>query len=145
MDCPFCKNNILEEKIIYRDNLFLVFPTNMPIVPGHVLICPVRHISSLEEFTHEDWTSLKNIINKMKAILRKSFQAEGFNIAWNEGESAGQSVSHLHIHIVPRKLGDAGIYNYEPRQFLYRPGFREKKPEKELIDVAKQLRSYILN
>lgn len=57
--------------------------------------------------------------------LKNAFGAEGFHFAWNEGEAAGQRIPHLHLHIVPRKRGDEGIAEYEPREFLYRPGSRE--------------------
>ena len=57
----------------------------------------------------------------------------------NEGISAGQDVPHVHLHMVPRKKGDAGIYEYEPRKFLYRPGSREKTPEDELKKIVEQI------
>jgi diadenosine tetraphosphate (Ap4A) HIT family hydrolase len=56
---------------------------------------------------------------------------------------AGQSVPHFHLHIVPRKQGDEGITEYEPRKFLYRPGSRETTPEEELRAVAEQIKKAI--
>lgn len=56
---------------------------------------------------------------------------------------AGQTVPHFHLHIVPRKQGDAGILEYEPRKFLYRPGSREEGPEAELQSVAAQIRAVL--
>ncbi len=70
-------------------------------------------------------------------------RAEGFNLAWNEGKIAGQNVSHFHLHVVPRKIGDAGITEYEPRKFLYRSGSREESPDTELLAVANLIRSSI--
>jgi len=60
--------------------------------------------------------------SKLGKAMTKVFEAEGFNYAWNEGEVAGQFVPHLHLHMLPRKKGDKGIYKYEPRKFLYRTG-----------------------
>jgi diadenosine tetraphosphate (Ap4A) HIT family hydrolase len=77
---------------------------------------------------------------QLKAALLKVFQAEGFNYAWNEGKLAGQSVPHFHLHILPRKEGDTGILEYEPRKFLYRPGERETSPEQELNAVAELIK-----
>jgi diadenosine tetraphosphate (Ap4A) HIT family hydrolase len=78
---------------------------------------------------------------KVKDVLTKLFGAEGFNYAWNEGEVAGQSVPHLHLHVLPRRHGDEGITEYEPRKFLYRPGSRAATPEAELQEVAKTIRN----
>jgi diadenosine tetraphosphate (Ap4A) HIT family hydrolase len=77
------------------------------------------------------------------AALARSFGAEGFNFAWNDGKLAGQSVPHFHLHVLPRKTGDQGIYEYEPRKFLYRPGERDASPETELIEVASIIRKNI--
>ena len=137
MNCPFCDEENINPKIIYKDKLVFAFPTSIPITPGHALICPVRHISNINDLSEKEFKAIKALIIKIKNSLVKSFDAEGFNIAWNEGTSAGQSVSHLHIHIVPRKAGDKGVYKYDPREFLYRPGSREITPKEELISVAR--------
>ena len=80
----------------------------------------------------------------MKTVLKNLFDAEGFHHVWNEGAVAGQSIPHLHLHIVPRKNGDVGITEYEPRKFLYRPGSRESTPEDELRVVAEQIKDKYL-
>ena len=76
--------------------------------------------------------------------MKKTFNAEGFNIAYNQGEVAGQNIPHLHVHVLPRKNGDAGITEYEPRKFLYRPGSRETIPENELKEIAELIKNNIL-
>ncbi|MCX6722151.1 MAG: HIT family protein [Candidatus Staskawiczbacteria bacterium] len=143
MDCPFCEEKNIKPKTIYKNKLVFAFPTNIPITPGHTLICPVRHISKIDDLTVNEFKAINALIIKIKNSLIKSFGAEGFNIAWNEGISAGQSVSHLHIHIVPRRAGDKGVYKYDPREFLYRPGSREITPKEELISVAKNIKKYL--
>jgi len=70
----------------------------------------------------------------------KAFAAEGFNYAWNEELVAGQTVPHLHLHMLPRKKGDSGIVDYEPRKFLYRPGERSDSPDQELIKVTELIK-----
>jgi diadenosine tetraphosphate (Ap4A) HIT family hydrolase len=135
MSCQFCEIEKEKDRIIYKDSNIVVFPTIIPIVPGHVLICPVRHVEKIDELSEEELKDIKKII--IKNSLKKSFKVEGFNIAWNEGSMAGQAISHMHIHIVPRKSGDVGIYQYDPRKFLYRPGSRAESPTEELYNVAK--------
>lgn len=141
MICPYCDKTTLQSRIIFQNNLIMVFPTNIPITPGHVLICPIRHISTIDQLSNEELSALRNSIVQLKGSLIKSFGAEGFNIAWNEGTTAGQSVDHLHIHIVPRKTGDGGVYEYEPRKFLYRPGSRDESPDAELNEITKIIKT----
>lgn len=136
MNCPFCRNKEIEERIIFEDDLVKVFPTNIPITPGHILVLPKRHILKIDELDEKELFAIKDWIVKIKNVLKKTFNAEGFNVAFNEGEVAGQSIPHLHVHIVPRKKGDTGIYEYDPRKFLYRPGSRPESKVKELEEFA---------
>jgi diadenosine tetraphosphate (Ap4A) HIT family hydrolase len=138
--CAFCTNPENKEREIVRSDLVWAFPTNIPIVPGHLLVAPLRCVPTMGELTNEERTALLAMVEELKMPLRSAFGAEGFNQAWNEGESAGQTVSHVHIHLLPRKRGDEGVTSYEPRQFLYRPGSREKSPQKELLAIAEQVR-----
>ena len=137
MPCPFCEDSLIQSLKISENDLAFAFPTNIPITPGHTLICPKRHASKLSDLTKEELDALMTLRETIVGALKKAFSTEGFNFAWNEGEAAGQSIAHLHLHIVPRKAGDAGIYEYEPRKFLYRPGSREVSPEAELQAVAR--------
>ncbi len=138
--CAFCEIPAIKERVIISNELAFAFPTNIPIVPGHVLIVPTRCVATFAELTEAERQAIFNLMGTLKGALTKVFGAEGFNFAWNEGKLAGQSVPHFHLHLLPRKEGDAGIIEYEPRQFLYRPGSREASPEAELKEVAKQLK-----
>jgi diadenosine tetraphosphate (Ap4A) HIT family hydrolase len=115
----------------------------MPIVPGHTLICPKRPVETIDQLKPEELNSMLDLLVRLKEAMKKSFGAEGFNYAWNEGSMAGQSVAHLHIHLLPRKVGDSGVYEYEPRKFLYRPGSRAESPEKELVEIADLLKKHL--
>ncbi len=116
------------------------FLTNIPITPGHSLVVPQRVVATIDELTLKELTDLFALVKYVKDVLRQAVSAQGFNCAWNEGRAYGQSVPHLHIHIVPRTQGDAGITQYEPRQFLYRPGSRAESPTAELADLAQHMR-----
>ncbi len=116
------------------------FLTNIPITPGHSLVAPQRVVATIDELTLKELTDLFALVKYVKDVLRQAVSAQGFNCAWNEGRAYGQSVPHLHIHIVPRTQGDAGITQYEPRQFLYRPGSRTESPTAELADLAQHMR-----
>lgn len=119
------------------------FLTYTPIGPGHLLICPFRIVSSSEDLTIEEWKAIMQLKSSLCHVLKQAFDAEGFNFAWNEGENAGQSVFHFHLHVVPRKKGDAGILQYEPRFFLYRPGSRAVSPDHELHEIAELIKSFL--
>ena len=143
-DCVYCSSLEIKSRIIFKNDLVLAFPTNIPIVPGHTLICPVRHVQKFEELTKEEKEAIFGLTTKIKTALKKLFGAKGFHHAWNENASAGQSIPHFHLHIVPRKQGDDGITEYEPRKFLYRPGSREATPEKELQIIANQIKQELI-
>ena len=141
MPCVFCDNQDIQKREILRNEHVRVFPTNIPIVPGHVLIVTTRHVQKFAELTDQERQAMNHAIQLLEPALEELFGAEGFNFAWNEGESAGQSVPHFHLHLLPRKVGDSGILEYEPRKFLYRPGSRTESPEAELAAVAEMIKS----
>ncbi len=103
MVCPFCENSEIGERTIIEDEFAKAFPSIQPIVPGHILIIPKRHVSKFEDLNKDELDSVFKLMDLIKKALTKIFDAEGFNIAWNESETAGQSVPHFHLHIVPRK------------------------------------------
>lgn len=136
MQCAFCESKDIEQRIIVKNSLAYAFPTNIPIVPGHLLIAPIRCVTTWEEMKHEEQHAILELMEKIKPVLKKEFGAQGFHVAWNEGVVAGQSVLHFHLHLIPRKQADTGITDYEPRKFIYRPGSREISEEKELQKVS---------
>jgi histidine triad (HIT) family protein len=137
--CPFCSSAI-RNRIIFENKYFKIFPSNTPIVLGHLLVVPVRHIATFGELTTKEVAVLQKTVLSCQNALVLAYGAQGFNSAWNEGEVAGQSVPHFHLHVVPRKKGDAGILKYEPRKFLYRPGSRRTTPDNELREIADKIR-----
>ena len=141
--CVYCTLPDIKKREIIRNKYAFAFPTNIPIVSGHVLICPTRCVANFDDLNQKEISAIFDLRSKLKKALRKAFKTDGFNYAWNEGEVAGQSIPHFHLHMLPRKIGDTGITIYEPRKFLYRPGSREKLPDKELFSVAKALKKFL--
>ena len=138
-DCIYCTLPEIKARTLKRNELAWAFLTNIPITPGHTLVAPVRHVQKFEELTSDERAAIFALAAEIKEALRATFSAEGFNHAWNEGAVAGQSIPHFHLHIIPRKVGDEGITEYEPRKFIYRPGSREAKPEAELQAISKEI------
>ena len=141
MECAFCSDENVRARKVTENNLAWAFPTNTPITPGHMLIATKRHVALMQDLTQDERDSVLELSEKVKRALEKTFATSGFNVAYNEGEVAGQNIPHFHMHIVPRKEGDTGITEYEPRKFLYRPGSRAESPQEELLQVAERVRA----
>jgi diadenosine tetraphosphate (Ap4A) HIT family hydrolase len=102
--CPFCT---LKTKRIFTLNAHaLAILDGFPISPGHALIIPKRHIASLFEATREERESLFDLMEQVKTKLHEKYNPDGYNIGINDGAVAGQTVMHLHIHLIPRFVGD---------------------------------------
>jgi diadenosine tetraphosphate (Ap4A) HIT family hydrolase len=77
-----------------------------PLSKGHTLVIPKRHVANYFDLSFEEQSSCWFMVNKVKDILTKEYQPDGFNIGFNINKSAGQKVMHTHIHIIPRYQGD---------------------------------------
>lgn len=120
------------------------FPTRQPIVPGHLLIVPKRTVPKFNQLSSKEILAIHELLETLKPALSKLYRATGFNHAWNENPSAGQTVGQLHVHLVPRNEGDVSIHKYEPRKFLYRPHSRTNSPQEELQQVAEQIKNELI-
>ncbi len=141
-NCTFCKLPEIKEREIAQNKLARAFLTNRPIVSGHTLVIPARCVVKYEDLNKEEKEAIEDLRNVIMTGLKKSFKAEGFNFSWNDGVPAGQTVAHFHLHIIPRSKGDVGIYQYEPRQFLYRPSTeRAQAPDEELMKITNLIKS----
>lgn len=104
-NCPFCA--LPAERILLLADEALVIRDAFPVSPGHTLVIPRRHIGSFFELTDAERACMVELLAKAKAELDLSFQPDGFNIGINDGAAAGQTVPHLHLHLIPRYRGDA--------------------------------------
>ncbi|OOG27890.1 HIT family protein [Thioalkalivibrio denitrificans] len=103
-DCPFCTLN--PERIVSDDDLVIVIRDGYPVSPGHTLIIPKRHVKSIFEATAAEREALLQALDEEKSVLDKEFSPAAYNIGINDGLAAGQTVPHLHIHLIPRFEGD---------------------------------------
>jgi diadenosine tetraphosphate (Ap4A) HIT family hydrolase len=102
--CPFCSTD--QSKILVANDLAIAFLDGFPVTPGHCLIVPKRHIASLFEATPEERTALFDLVADARQLLLAEHGPDGFNVGINDGPAAGQTVLHLHIHLIPRYAGD---------------------------------------
>ena len=102
--CSFCS---LPSERIVNSNLFgIVIRDGFPISEGHTLIIPKRHIGSFFELNTMERDAMFNLLDQEKAVLTDKHNPDGFNIGINDGPAAGQTIAHLHIHLIPRYEGD---------------------------------------
>jgi len=105
-DCPFCSENI-KSKIIERYGTVVAIEDSHPVTDGHTLVMPMRHVPDFFLMTAEEKRDSDKLIRIIRDRIKKSDSTvTGFNIGVNCGKSAGQSVMHAHIHIIPRRDGD---------------------------------------
>ncbi len=102
-DCIFCKiiSGEIPSKIVYKDNDVVVFPDINPIAPVHLLVVPVKHITSLATMTDADTPVVGKMVAVANKVAREQGLAEkGYRLTINYGEHGGQLVQHLHIHLL---------------------------------------------
>lgn len=102
--CPFCHRD--PARVLEEDELSVIYQDGFPISPGHTLIIPKRHVATLFEATEAEQQALLKALNRAKAILDETHHPDGYNIGINHGAAGGQTVFHLHIHLIPRYQGD---------------------------------------
>ena len=120
MHCVFC--NIAN--VVIENDLSLAFYDKYPVTEGHILIIPKRHTANYFELTKEELNSINELLLECKTILDDKFQPDGYNIGVNCGETAGQTVFHCHVHLIPRYKGDienprGGVKGVIPDKCIY--------------------------
>lgn len=102
--CPFC--TLPESRVILANHQAVAVADGFPISPGHALIIPRRHVESIFELNAEEINSLIMLLAEAKNVLAEEQKPDGFNIGLNDGPAAGQTIPHVHIHLIPRFIGD---------------------------------------
>jgi len=118
--CPFCSTT---EIILSNDLAFAIYD-RFPVSEGHMLIIPRRHMEDLWSSTSKERQALGDLLEECKKHLDKMFAPAGYNIGINCGEAAGQTIFHLHIHLIPRYIGDienprGGVRGVIPSRRIY--------------------------
>ena len=103
-DCLFCA--IPPEQILIDGPIAVAARDSYPVSKGHTLIIPRRHVASFFETTDEERRAMLNLLDEVKALLDREHKPDGYNIGINNGAAAGQTVMHLHMHLIPRYAGD---------------------------------------
>ena len=111
--CPFCNIPQLSDQeglIVHRGGLAYGVLNLYPYAPGHLLVCPYRHVADYADLTTEETLEVANLTQQAMRVLRRASAPNGFNLGINQGAVAGAGIAaHLHQHIVPRWAGDANF------------------------------------
>lgn len=105
-ECVFCEQFIPNRKPLFENNLAIAYFDEFPVSKGHILIITKRHAKTFFDITDEEQIAIIELLNKCKKYIDKKYTPDGYNVGLNCGESAGQSVMHLHMHLIPRYKGD---------------------------------------
>ncbi|HDL53779.1 MAG TPA: HIT family protein [Proteobacteria bacterium] len=102
--CPFC--TVPSDRIISESDYTFTIRDGYPVSDGHTLIIPKRHVQSFFELHAIEKADILQFMEEARGQLDEEFSPDGYNIGINDGEAAGQTVMHLHIHLIPRYKGD---------------------------------------
>jgi len=107
--CVFCqaKKSAFNDYVIFKTKKTICLLNRYPYNNGHIMICPLRHVSDISKVNEEEMLDLFKSLKRAKALLQKVLKPHGYNIGFNLGRAGGAGITgHLHLHIVPRWLGD---------------------------------------
>jgi len=111
--CPFCRAPVVSDQdglVVHRGRLAFVVMNLYPYSPGHLLVCPYRHIAEYTGLTDEELDDIARLTQSALRTLSSVSQPAGFNLGINQGEVAGAGIAgHLHQHVVPRWAGDTNF------------------------------------
>lgn len=132
-DCIFCKiaAGEIPSKTIYEDEQFRVIMDISPATRGHALILPKEHYANIYEIPEEIAADVMKLAKKLATEMTQTLHCDGFNIAQNNGEAAGQTVFHFHMHLLPR-------YNEDGNQEKFAWNHLELT-EEEMEEIHKKL------
>jgi diadenosine tetraphosphate (Ap4A) HIT family hydrolase len=122
----FCEINSDVSSILLESDNFFLTKDKFPVSPGHLLIIPKRHITSPSDFSESEWHDLRTILQEACSLLKTGDnQITGFNVGINIGSDAGQTIPHLHVHVIPRRPNDipdskCGVRMVNPAKADYR-------------------------
>ena len=103
--CFFCEE-IKKNNYVLENEFAIVRFDNFPVNKGHLEVIPKRHVKDWWETTTEERIAMFNLLDEAKKMIDNKYNPDGYNIGMNLGKAAGQSIMHLHIHLIPRYNGD---------------------------------------
>ena len=124
-ECPFC--NVPAERVIDASELAVAIDDAFPVSRGYALVIPRRHVESFFDLTAEELAAILTLLHRAKDRLDHRQHPDGYNVGVNIGTAAGQTIGHVHVHLIPRHAGDVeepegGVRNVIPGKGPYSRG-----------------------
>lgn len=119
----------IDANIIYEDDNFIAFLDAFPVVKGHTLVVPKKRIENIFDLDDETANDYMKVIRNVSKAVRDTFNPEGLNVVQNNGEFAGQSVFHIHFHILPRYKDEHDGFGYKWEDIEFTEEEREQFAE----------------
>lgn len=118
-NCVFCKiiGKQIGSSILYEDDDFQVILDSAPATKGHAILLTKKHFKNLFEMDKETATNLFPLVLKVAKVMKEELNCSGFNLLQNNGEDAGQSVFHFHLHLIPRYEKDGVDFRWLPMDY----------------------------
>ena len=131
-DCIFCKlaNGDIPTNVVYEDSDFTVIMDASPATKGHSLILPKKHFANLFELDEETAKKVLPLAKKVATHMTEKLGCDGFNLVQNNGETAGQTVFHFHMHLIPRYKDDNQVIGWNPQD-------ADVEEQKKILDTIK--------
>lgn len=124
VDCALCREARDAAGVIMENGYWLAKLDPNPVSPGHALVISRRHVASVFELSPEEGAALLQIVKDVRHYLNGSYHPDAYNVGLNEGEAAGRTIAHVHLHLIPRYKGDVsdprgGVRNVIPGKGPY--------------------------
>lgn len=133
-NCIFCKiiAGEIPSSLVYEDEDFRAILDINPAARGHVIILPKKHYANLFELPEEEASKIFVVAKKIATAVKKTYQCDGVNILQNNGQASGQTVFHLHVHVIPRFEGDTDHVNI---------GWKPGDTPEDLADIVAEIQA----
>ncbi|MCK5345610.1 MAG: HIT domain-containing protein [Candidatus Heimdallarchaeota archaeon] len=112
VECIFCAVRDDDSRVqafkIYQERDLFITPNLYPYNSGHIMVIPSRHVEQFTDLTIAERNRIFEVVIQSQSLLKAIFSPVGFNVGWNQGRTAGASIQHIHIHVVPRYEAELG-------------------------------------
>lgn len=136
--CAFCDPKVINAQKFYEDDDIIAIYTHKPVMPGHCLIIPKRHMERFELVTEQEGASISRGIKKVDQAVSKVFGTSSYLLLQKNGVETGQTVPHVHFHYMPRKAGDTSTLKFLINMYI--ANLKKPMAPSEMKEVCEKMK-----